>query len=639
MPCTRIAQAVNDGIFHGSPEVVLEDDAVLKRLQAYLSMSPVAFIGTAVLLDMANLLPLFLMHPHKTLCRLNAPERSAFLHGLLHADSFLKRLIGNMICLPFKLAYAGSPEVHASLNIPFYKERIQPEPESRWMKQIFPANTFDGNESIEADVVVVGTGAGGAVVAKELAEKGLAVAIIEEGQFYRRHAFNGNPIEMMSLLYRVMGLTSAIGNCVIPIPMGRAVGGTTLINSATCYRAPDDVLLSWVAHGLADLTPEKMAPYFERVEEHIHVQECEAKYIGPIGEIIRDGCGKMGYSHGPLRHNTLDCDGQAVCVLGCPKDAKQSTNIAYIPKALNSAAQLFTGFRVRDILTEGETAVGIRAYGIGKKDCSVSLTCSAKAVILACGTLITPNVLRRNNLVRGNRWVGRNLTIHPSTYVGAIFPDRELKNANTIPQGYMVDEFFQEGIMFEGATAPFTVLGLTMPGVGKEYTDLLRAYDHLAVFGFMIKDSSTGIVRPGMRDLPLIYYRMNAEDTQKLVKAMFILCDIFRAAGAEKLILPTFNHPVIDTTADLEHAKRKRWRPMDFILSAYHPLGTARMGISRMDSVIDRDHQCHAVPGLFVVDGSSVPTSLGVNPQMTIMALATRAAERIACILEQEGTV
>ncbi|MCD6570774.1 MAG: GMC family oxidoreductase [Deltaproteobacteria bacterium] len=627
-----IALAIVDTVFYDSPELPLKKEEILEGLEEDIGQITLAYWGFSLFIALFNLFPL--LKYGKTFIRLSQLKRFEFLKSLMDSKSFILRTLGNAICLPFKFSYVSSPDVHESMGIPYRKEKIKPEPESRWMRQIFPASSFDTDETIEADVVVVGTGAGGAVVAKELAEKGLAVAIIEAGHFYRRDVFTGNPKDMIPMTYRNGGITATIGNAFIPLQMGKAVGGTTLINSATCFRTPDDVLNQWVTDGLTDFSPEKIAPYFERVEEIIHVQECEAKYIGPIGEVIKQGCDKFGYSCGPLKHNTIDCEGEGVCTQGCPKDAKQSTNLTYIPKALNAAAQLFTGFEVKDILTNGDRAIGIKAFGEGKNGRKVSLTCFAKATVLSCGTLITPTIIQKNHLVRGNKWIGKNLTIHPAIYVGGIFPDKDMKNPYSIPQGYMIDEFHDEGLMFEGGTPPFMIIATVMPGIGKEYIDMVSSYHHLGIFGCMAKDTSTGFVRPGIGDLPFIFYYLNKKDTENLIQGMTILGKVFFAAGAKKLFLSTFDHPIVERPEDLEEVKQRRWTPKNLLLSAYHAVGTAKIGLTGKDSAIDTNHQCHNVPGLFVVDGSSIPTSLGVNPQVTIMALATRAAEKIAKLLD-----
>ncbi len=628
----KAALSIIDGAFYGNTDLPFDREKVLKELEELVDHAPGGTFGLSLLMGFSNLFPIF--RYGRTFTMLPPEKRFQFIKGLTDSKFRILRGLGVLCSFPFKLAFARLPEVHEAMSIPYHKEKVKPEPDQRWMKQIFPASSFDADETIEADVVVVGTGAGGAVVAKELAEKGLAVAIIEEGNFYRRDVFTGNPKDMMPMLYRSGGLTATLGNAIIPIQMGKAVGGTTLINSGTCFRTPDEVLNRWVASGLTDFTPEKMAPYFQKVEEHLHVMECEAKYIGPIGEIIKKGCDSFGYSCGPLKHNIIDCDGQGICTQGCTKDAKQSTNLSYIPKALSAAAQLFTGFAAKDILTNGERAIGIKACGIGKNGKEITLTCYAKAVILSCGAFITPTVIQKNKLVRGNKWVGKNLTIHPAVFVSAIFPGLNMKNPETIPQGYMIDHFHNEGIMFEGGTPPFSIIAGGMPGVGKEYIDLVKSYHNMALFGCMVKDTSKGFVRPGSGNTPLIFYWLNKQDTEKLVKGMQILGEIFFAAGAKKLFLGTFDHPFIENPDELKKLKERKLKPMDLILTAFHAVGTAKIGMSNKDSVVDTNHQCHSVPGLFVVDASALPTSLGVNPQETIMATATRAAEKIAQLLE-----
>ncbi|MGD0279594.1 MAG: GMC family oxidoreductase [Smithella sp.] len=629
----QVGLALTESVFYDSRGMPLDHAAILSNWKTLVANAPIAKSVLPLLMGFFNMMTLP-VHG-KTFVQLKPAERYEFLKGLTDSKYYMPRMLGNILGLSLKFAYACSPEVHASLGIPYRKDKICAEPEPRWMRQINPAHTFAGDDNIEADVVVVGTGAGGAVVAKELAEKGYAVAIIEAGSFHRRHEFTGNPLDMIPLLYRNRAFTATLGNAIIPIQMGRAVGGTTLINSATCFRTPDDILQSWVAMGLSDFTPEKIAPYFERVEEIVRVQECESRYIGPIGEVIREGCERLGYSCGPLKHNTVDCDGQGVCTQGCSKDAKQSTNISYIPRALNAAAQLFTGFEVREILSRGERVIGVRASGVDRNGQAVYLTCHARAVILAAGAFGSPALIRKNKLVRGNRWVSRNLTIHPAVFVGALFPDRDMKNHTSIPQGYMIDEFVREGLRFEGGMPPFMIFASMLPGMGREYTEWVANYHHLAIFGGMVKDTGTGFVRPGPGGIPLMFYNLARADTQNLVRAMQILGRVYFAAGAQKIFLPTFEHPVLENQAELEHITTRRWKARDMLLSAFHALGTARIGLSDADSAANSDHQMHRVPGLFVVDGSSIPTGLGVNPQETIMAVATRAAERIGRILDK----
>ena len=169
--------------------------------------------------------------------------------------------------------------------------------------------TLTADEEVTCDAVVIGTGAGGAVMAKELAERGHAVLMVEEGDYYSRKAFNGRAVENMRRFYRDSGATGSVGNCVIPIPMGRLVGGSTAINTGTCWRTPDWVLQKWSDAGLTDLAPERMGPYFERVERELQVAPADPKYLGGVADVIARGCDVLGYSHRPLNRNAPGCDG------------------------------------------------------------------------------------------------------------------------------------------------------------------------------------------------------------------------------------------------------------------------------------------------------------------------------------------
>jgi hypothetical protein len=198
--------------------------------------------------------------------------------------------------------------------------------------------------------------------------------------------------------------------------------------------------------------------------------------------------------HRPVDRNAPDCDGQGVCCFGCPTDAKRSTNVSYVPAALERGAQLVTAARVDGIEVVAGRARGVTArLASGKR-----LHVRAEAVVLAGGALMTPLVLREAGLGRASPALGKNLSIHPATKTLALF-DEAIDMAHGIPQGYSIDHFAEEGIMFEGGSVPLEVLGLGVPWVGPRFMDIMARYKNLALFGFMIEDSSRGEVRPGPR--------------------------------------------------------------------------------------------------------------------------------------------
>ena len=163
-------------------------------------------------------------------------------------------------------------------------------------------------------MVVIGTGAGGGAAAYELASRGLAVVILDEGQYHGRKDFNGKLTEVIPKLYRGWGGTVTLGNVAIPVPVGRSVGGTTTINSGTCMRTPDSVLKAWESEGLEEFTSEIMAPYFASVEAMINVERAEIKFVGEIADVVKKGANAVGFTHfHALMRNAKGCDGQGLC--------------------------------------------------------------------------------------------------------------------------------------------------------------------------------------------------------------------------------------------------------------------------------------------------------------------------------------
>ncbi|MCA9678325.1 MAG: GMC family oxidoreductase, partial [Myxococcales bacterium] len=549
-------------------------------------------------------------------------------HGGLARRSAMRALI-----TPLKVAHFDDPAFYRHLGCVYELQRPAPEAKPAWFRdRVHGAADCDGDLALDCDVVVVGTGAGGAVVAKELAEAGVAVVMLEEGRYFDRSEFNGRPFEMQRAMYRAGGATFAVGNVPIPIPIGQTVGGTTTVNSGTCYRVPDRVLAHWRDDlGLAELTPDALAPHFDKVERILGVADARPEFLGGNARVIQRGCDALGYAHRPLRRNAPDCDGQGVCCFGCPTDAKRSTNVSYVPMALRAGAELFHGARVERVIVAGGRATGVVARVRGADGGSHRVTVHARAVVLACGTLMTPGLLEANGLGGASGELGGNLSIHPACGALAEFDER-IAGWDGIPQGYSIDEFHDEGILFEGAATPLEYTVSLMPQVGARLVELAEGFDRVASFGFLVADTSRGRVRQ-VGGRPVITYVLNDHDVARLKRGVDILARVFFAAGARAVLTPVHGFDELRSAADLDRFRATRVRASQLELSAYHPLGTCRMGVDPARSVVGADHQLHDCAGLYVVDGSAVPSSLGVNPQVTIMALATRAAQLIAARL------
>jgi choline dehydrogenase-like flavoprotein len=450
------------------------------------------------------------------------------------------------------------------------------------------------------------------------------VIMLEEGDYHRRSSLIGRTQPMVKKLYRDQGLTMALGNVGIPVWAGRGVGGTTTINSGTCYRAPERTFRRWrEEHGLVGYSSDSLDPYYARVESMLRVERARFELTGGVGRVVARGAEKLRMKHGPVHRNAPDCDGQGVCCFGCPTGAKRSTDVSYVPAALERGAQLVTAARVSGIETVAGRARGVTArLGSGRR-----LRVKAESVVVAGGALMTPLILREAGVCEGSPALGKNLTIHPANKAMASF-DETIDMASGIPQGYAVEELAEEGIMFEGGSVPLEVLAVSVPWVGRRLTDLLAQYRNLAIFGFMIEDSAHGEVRPGpKRGSPLITYSLTQADVDRMQRGMVTMSNLFLAAGATKVYPMIPGMEELSTVEQVRRLSAMRLAPSAFDVTAYHPLGTCRMGTDPETSVVGTDFETHEVEGLFIVDGSVVPGPLGVNPQMTIMAMALRAAE------------
>ncbi len=483
-----------------------------------------------------------------------------------------------------------------------------------------------------ADIVIVGSGAGGAVAAKDLAGAGLKVVVLEEGEHFDRRDFNGSPPERLRRFYRGNGLTFTIGVPTISLPIGRGVGGSTLINSGTCFRTPGFVLDAW------GVDRDDMEPLFEEVEQILNVGPVGADIMGPNGEVMDRGRRELGYSGGAIRRNARGCHGSGVCAFGCPLDAKLGMHVTYLPLAQRAGARIVSGCRVDGVVVEGGRAVGVRGSlldpdtGAAQKDARFEIR--ARRVVLAAGAVYTPNLLLRDRLANSSRQVGRNLRIHPGCGVLGVF-DHDLYGWKGVMQSYYVDERLTDGILVE-ATYPPPGVGYSAGGVGgkgNEMKDVLARYRQTAAAGLIISDTGTGRVHSAPGGGPLITYNLHKADLRKTLEGIALTTNIYLAAGAEEVhtLLPGL--PAIRKRAELTRITDGRWTTADLKLSAYHPMGTCRMGKDPRSSVADDYGRAHDVPGLVITDASVLPGSTYVNPQITIMALATRSARHLAAEL------
>lgn len=484
----------------------------------------------------------------------------------------------------------------------------------------------------EADVVIIGSGAGGAVAAHTLAATGARVVVVEEGRSVSSEEdFVGPMFSRFQRLCRDNATSLVWGRPPMPLPLGKVVGGTTVVNSGTCFRPPSKVLTRWASeHALHEFGPPELEPHLAAIEEALNVRAVPWELLGPNGFVAHRGALELGYSGGPLLRNIADCHGCGQCAFGCPTDAKQAMHISYLPRAQRAGTVIYSRCRVDRVALENGRARGVSASLLddrGRRRGRMEV--AAKHVIVSAGAIHSPPLLEASGVPDPSGQTGKNLRVHPATGVSGQFDEDWVGWKGTL-QSYYIDEFFDSHeLMFEATSAIPSIGAGSVAGVGADAIEELKTMSHLATLGFYVSDTSSGTVRrvPGGR--VIASYRLNRLDTRRLAKGYAVATQVLLAAGAKKVVTGIPGRSHVDSPRrldDLERAVRR-----DHLrLTAFHPMGTVRMGGDPEHSVVDSYGRHHAVHNLWVADASVFPSCVGVNPQMSIMALAKRTAERVS---------
>ncbi len=498
--------------------------------------------------------------------------------------------------------------------------------------KLFEGFELCGEVAESAEVCVIGSGAGGAVAAKELAEYGHSVVLLEEGSKWNKDNYPKDPMDVFRKMYRDNGGTITLGRPPVILPIGKALGGTTKVNSGTCFKTPNKVLRRWRREfAIEGVEPEQMLPYFERVEKMVSAAPVSREVMGRNNEVFLEGAKKLGYSCGPLTRNANEnCHGCGVCTLGCPTDGKRSTDLNYIPRAVELGARVYCNARAEKILVKDGQATGVGGSILdaetGKPKSKFSVKC--KVLVLAAGAIHSPLLLKKNRLANSSGQVGKNLRIHPGIRVTALF-DQEIRGHLGVPQAAYVDEFANEGIMLEGVFVIPMLSAANLPFLGERAKELMFHYQNLASFGAMIMDETRGTIYQGPWGLPLIHYPLSDEDIKKASRAIAYAAEIWLAAGAKKVYPAVCWMPELTSIKEVRVLLQRYLKPSELEMMAFHPMGSCQMGSERRTSVVDPYGESWDIKNLFITDASIFPTCLGVNPMESIMAFANRSADYI----------
>ena len=302
--------------------------------------------------------------------------------------------------------------------------------------------------------------------------------------------------------------------------------------------------------------------------------------------------------------------------------------MTFLPRAVRDGAQVISDARVHRIQHEGRQVCGVTVHKLDPmKRVTGSFNVSAKRVLLAAGAMHTP-LLVQKSLGKKLKHVGRNITFHPSFRMIARF-DQEIRGWKGALQSAYSKDFEQDRMTLVGLFVPPGVLAATMPGFGPAHTDRAKQIPNMAMFGGLIHDEGGGILRGGLGSEPIVTYRMSPEDRAAVPLLLKRMAKTFINAGAQEVFIPVLGHEPIAAThfnsVDFDRIPLKRLE-----CASQHPLGSCRMGTHENSSAVSENGQMWGIKGLYVADGSVIPTSLGVNPQVTVMTMALRIGRRLA---------
>lgn len=558
--------------------------------------------------------------------RLDAAAREDFLRRMERSRLRLHRELLVMAKVFATLGYAVDPRVEKRIGIETscrLADGSLPEPAGP-LGETAPAGELE-----ECDVAIVGSGAGGAVAAATLAEAGLDVVVLEAGDAYDRDSYPSDPLAAIASLYRDGGLTIAEGRPPIPVPVARTVGGTTVINSGTCFRAPEPVLRQWRdRHGVewaGDLGPE-----FAAAEEFLRVTPLDPERMGRNGQLAMEGAAALGASGGPISRNAGRCVQCSSCPFGCRIDAKRGMHVSYLPRAVAAGARIRAGVEARGVLVEGGRAIGVRCAARApgeRKGATRPYTVRARlATIVAGGALGTPELLLRSRLGGGE--VGRNLHIHPACWVGARYRE-EVRGWEGVMQSYYIDEWEPRRILLEATFTPLPFGGAWLSGAGREHQESILGFDRIGSIGVHLSDESAGRIRIAGDGSLRAGYRLSGEDARRLAFGIARAAEIHFAAGATE-VYPNISGVPALRPGDLAAFEATSFGPAELRLEAFHPMGTAQIAATQSEGACAADGSVNGVEGLYVADASLFPSSVGVNPMMTVIAFARRIAAGVA---------
>ncbi len=489
---------------------------------------------------------------------------------------------------------------------------------------------------------VVGSGAGGAVVARVLAEAGLDVLVLEEGGYFRAHDFTQREDEMFPALFRSSG-QQLTRDASINVLQGSCFGGSTVINMADCTPIPGEVLAHWRSHHGLTLDERELEPSLARVRENLEVNPIRPEQVNANNRAVLDGARALGLEAGTFEHNRVGCLGSGYCLIGCAYDAKKGAHLAYLPQASAAGAEIQTDVRVErlEALPDGRLRAHAWVVERGPRTRRVGYTVTAERIVLAAGSVHTPAILKSSGFDRGLPQLGWNVSLQPQMGVVALFDsERDMRVWRGIPQSAYCSQHDDNaeahglgGFRLEAVHGGLSIMAGNIPGFGVAHESVMARFGQLGSSLLLVPDRPTGRMRWKLGESrgfsADIDYQVTPEWTARLRRGLRNAAEIYFAAGAREVMIASELCPTLRGPDDLPVLDEFPIRSAVTHFVSAHVQGTCRMGPDARRSVVDESHRLHTMPNVYVVDGSVMPTTAATHTMIPIMTLADRAAHRM----------
>jgi choline dehydrogenase-like flavoprotein len=419
----------------------------------------------------------------------------------------------------------------------------------------------------------------------------------------------------------------------LAILQGKCVGGSTVVNAAACFRAPNQVLAEWAEkHGLGNLSAEALRPYFERVERNLSVHQNQPHEVNYNGRLLIEGAKKVGIPASPSSRNIRDCALSGHCLSGCKTDRKQSMLVTYLPWASELGATIFSDTRAESFEVRGRRVTAVHAVATDAKGEEKPVQVRAGLVVVAAGAVQTPLLFQRNKIGNSSGQIGLNFACHPSLavlgehendiygWVGATLSAHAGDIENPLQGGYLLEA---------GMVGPVSTSVGTDGGVGSDFVEFMENSKKLQAAVTLIHDHNVGRVYLD-GDRKRIEYDLDDRDFESMREALRGTARIYFAAGARRVYLPTTRRTTIESPDQIDTViNRLQNGKHMYRITSYHPQGTMRMGADPKKSVVGPNGLCHDLDNVYVPDASLFPSSLLVNPQITVYTMASYIADQI----------